>query len=65
MDSYGLRWQVETVVSMIKRRQGSATSGRSYWSRRRVLMLMVLTHNIMILLPSKVFYRTVLTPLSP
>ena len=30
---------------------GSALSGRSYWSRRRDLMLMVLTHNIMILLP--------------
>jgi hypothetical protein len=60
---YGQRWQVETVVSMIKRRQGSATTGRSYWSRRRDLMLMVLTHNIMILLPFtliqqiSVFYR--------
>jgi hypothetical protein len=60
---YGQRWQVETVVSMIKRRLGSATSGRTYWSRRRDLMLMVLTHNIMILLPFeliqqiKVFYR--------
>jgi hypothetical protein len=42
---YGQRWQVETVVSMIKRRLGSATSGRTYWSRRRDLMLMVLTHN--------------------
>ena len=54
---YGQRWQVETVVSMIKRRLGSATSGRTYWSRRRDLMLMVLTHNIMILLPAEVFYR--------
>ena len=60
---YGQRWQVETVVSMIKRRLGSSLSGRSYWSRRRDLMLMVLTHNIMILLPFellkqiKVFYR--------
>ncbi len=59
---YGQRWQVETVVSMIKRRLGSATSGRSYWARRRDLMLMVLTHNIMILLPIKVFYRAFLTP---
>jgi hypothetical protein len=60
---YGQRWQVETVVSMMKRRLGSAVSGRSYWSRRRDMMLMVLTHNIMILLPFKllqkieVFYR--------
>ncbi|MEN6450887.1 MAG: transposase, partial [Thermoguttaceae bacterium] len=65
---YGQRWQVETVVSMIKRRLGSATSGRTYWSRRRDMMLMVLTHNIMILLPFdliqqiKVFYRALLTP---
>jgi hypothetical protein len=66
---YGQRWQVETVVSMIKRRLGSATTGRSYWSRRRDLMLMVLTHNIMILLPFEliqrieVFYRALSTAL--
>lgn len=60
---YGQRWQVETVVSMIKRRLGSATTGRTYWSRRRDLLLMVLTHNILILLPFEllqqieVFYR--------
>ena len=48
--------QVETVVSMIKRRLGSATSGRSYRSRRRDLMLMVLTHNILILWRIDVFY---------
>jgi hypothetical protein len=65
---YGQRWQVETVVSMIKRRLGSATTGRSYWSRRRDLMLMVLAHNIMILLPFEllqqieVFYRAQLSP---
>jgi hypothetical protein len=61
---YGQRWQVETVVSMIKRRQGSATSGRSYWSRRRDLMLMTLSHNIMILFCEEVLYRAHLTPLS-
>lgn len=60
---YGQRWQVETVVSMMKRRLGSALSGRSYYTRRRDMMLMVLTHNIMILLPFpllqklQVFYR--------
>jgi hypothetical protein len=63
---YGQRWQVETVVSMIKRRLGSSLSGRSYWARRRDLILIVLTHNIMIHLPFeliqriKVFYRAVL-----
>lgn len=66
---YGQRWQVETVVSMIKRRLGSSLSGRTYWSRRRDLMLMVLAHNIMILLPFellqqiKVLYRALPTPL--
>jgi hypothetical protein len=68
---YGQRWQVETVVSMIKRRLGSAVSGRSYWSRRRDLMLLVLTHNIMILLPFtllqqiQVFYRADVSPFRP
>lgn len=46
---YGQRWQVETVVSMIKRRQGSAVSARTYWSQCRALMLKAVTHNILIL----------------
>lgn len=46
---YGQRWQAETVMSMLKRRQGDSTSGRSYYSRRRDMMLMAVTHNIMIL----------------
>jgi len=46
---YAERCQVETVMSMIKRRQGPATSGRSYQARCRDLRLMSLTHNIMIL----------------
>lgn len=46
---YGQRWQAETVMSMIKRRQGDSTSGRTYHSRRRDMMLMAVTHNIMIL----------------
>ena len=45
---YRQRWQVETVFSSIKRRQGSAVRGRSYWSRCRDLWLAVLTHNIML-----------------
>ena len=47
--SYGQRWQVETVFSMIKRRQGSAVHARSYPSQSRELMLMALTHNLMVL----------------
>jgi hypothetical protein len=46
---YSQRSQAETVMSMMKRRQGVATSGRSYHARCRDLRLMSLTHNIMIL----------------
>ena len=61
---YGQRWQVETVMSMIKRRLGPATTGRSHHSRRRDLLLMTLTHNIIILWRLEVFYRAVLPPFS-
>ena len=46
---YGQRWQCETVISMIKRRQATATSGRTYWSQCRDLYLMAITHNIMVI----------------
>lgn len=49
---YGQRWQVETVMSMLKRRQGPAVNGRTHWSRCRDLLLMVVTHNVMILADS-------------
>ncbi len=49
LTSYGQRWQVETVVSMIKRRLGSAVNARSYWSQCRALMLKVVAHNLLIL----------------
>jgi hypothetical protein len=45
---YGQRWQAETGFSMIKRRIGSAVSGRSYHSQCRDLMLFVLTYNLML-----------------
>ena len=49
-DVYRQRAQVETVISMIKRRQGSHVRGATYHSQCRDLRLMVLTHNVMILL---------------
>lgn len=55
-DLYHRRAQVETVMSMIKRRQGSHARGRTYQSRCRDLRLMALTHNVMILLRVEVFY---------
>ena len=46
---YAQRSQEETVMSMIKRRQGVATSERGFQARCRDLRLMSLTHNIMML----------------
>ena len=46
--TYGQRWQVETVMSMIKRNLGEELSGKSYWSQCREMMLKVFTHNVMI-----------------
>jgi hypothetical protein len=60
--AYRDRCQVETVVSMIKRRQESFLRSRTYWSQCRDLRLKVLTHNIMILRRTKVFYRAGLSP---
>ena len=56
---YGQRWQIETIVSMIKRNLGSAVAARSDRARGAEAMLKVLTHNIMIIaaLIAWVFYR--------
>ena len=54
---YCQRAQVETVISMIKRRQGAHVRGRRYPSQCRDLRLMALTHNVMILWQIKLFYR--------
>lgn len=49
-NAYRQRAQVETVMSMIKRRQGSHVRAATYHSQCRALRLMALTHNVMILL---------------
>lgn len=49
-DVYGQRWQVETVMRMIKARQGESLSARSDIARDLELALMVLTHNLMVVL---------------
>ena len=46
---YGQRWQAETAISMIKRRQGGYVLGRSNAARFREMSLKVLTHNGMII----------------
>jgi len=60
-EAYRNRVQVETVMSMIKRRQGSCVRGHKYWSQCRDLRLLALTHNIMILMFAEVFYRAIRT----
>ena len=59
---YGQRWQVETVMSMIKRRLGETLSARSYRRQSRAMLLKVIAHNVLILLLNEVFYRAILTP---
>ena len=54
---YGQRWQVETVNSMIKRRLGSALRARGYWSQCREIILRAITHNVLIVIRVRVFYR--------
>lgn len=46
---YTHRWQAETVVSMIKRNLGDELRGKTAHSRRRDMLLKVLTHDLMII----------------
>lgn len=50
---YRQRWQVETVMSMLKRNLGSFLRARTYWSQCREILLRLFTHNVMIV-PSPV-----------
>lgn len=50
VELYRQRWQVETVISMLKRNLGSCLRARTYWSQCREILLRLLTHNIMIVL---------------
>ena len=46
---YNLRYQAETVNSMMKRNLGSALGGKTAASRKRDMLLKVLTHDLMVL----------------
>ena len=46
---YGQRWQVETLISMLKRMLGSALRAVKHHNRMREMLLRVITLNIMIL----------------
>jgi hypothetical protein len=49
-DDYGQRWQVETVMFMLKAHQGDALTARRPTTQRGELNLIALTHNLLILL---------------
>ena len=46
---YGQRWQVESVISRLKRRLGSHLRGRSEPAKEREGLMRIVTHNLMIL----------------
>ena len=52
---YRSRWQVETVVSMLKRNLGQALSARGYASQSIEMMLLSITHNIQIIFYISIF----------
>jgi len=56
--TYGQRWQIETVFSMIKRRLGAALRSRSYHAQCREVALKVLTFNLMLLWRRKRMFYT-------
>ena len=62
--TYGQRWQVETVNSMLKRRIGSALRARTDKNQCREMILRAITHNVMII-RIRVFYRAGRYPFFP
>ena len=47
-ETYGQRWQVETVMFMMKTRQGAELTARSDKARRQEMGLMAIAHNLMV-----------------
>ncbi len=60
--TYGQRWQVETVMSMMKRRLGETVAARSHRRQCRAMLLKVIAHNILILMQQQLFYRAATSP---
>ena len=61
-ETYGQRWQVETVFSMIKRNFGDTIYARKYWAQCRELLLLVLTHNIAVVHLVRAFLQSIPDP---
>ena len=55
---YGQRWQVETVMSMIKRRLGSTLNARRRHAQNRAMLLTAIAHNILILYVCRDFLQS-------
>jgi hypothetical protein len=55
---YGQRWQVESSISMLKRRLTSTIDARTYWGQCRELLLLALTYNIMLLYAAAGFLQS-------
>lgn len=56
--TYGQRWQVETVFSMIKRLLGDCLNAVTLQGQHRTLALKVITHNLMIIRPPRWRFST-------
>jgi hypothetical protein len=61
--SYGQRWQVETGISMGKRRVSTLVNARSYWNQCHELLLIALTYNCMLLYAAAGFLQSNSRPL--
>ena len=64
-ETYGQRWQIETVMFMLKSRQGAELTARSDTTRHHEMGLIAVAHNLLIVLTIKLFYRAGLKPLHP
>jgi len=60
--SYGQRWQVETGISMIKRRVSALVNARTYWTQCHELLLIALTYNFMLLYAAAGFLQSTPDP---
>ena len=60
--TYGQRWQIETVMFMLKSRLGAALTARTDATRSNEMGIMAVTHNLMIVLLEKLFYKASPTP---
>ena len=56
-ETYGQRWQIETVMFMLKSRQGAELTARSDTTRHHEMGLIAVAHNLLIVLTIKLFYR--------